>query len=66
MNAKAYWTPVGKFAQIQEHHLIRMDGRVERVCDHGVGHAVGHIHEWKDWMEVHGCDGCCHELGYGV
>ena len=39
--------------------LIREDGRVERVCEHGVGHPIGHVEEWKEWMGVHGCDGCC-------
>ena len=39
--------------------LIREDGRVERVCEHGVGHCIGHVREWKGWMSVHGCDGCC-------
>lgn len=40
--------------------LIREDGRVERLCrKHGVGHPVGHVTQWKKWMDVHGCDGCC-------
>ena len=28
---------------------IRADGRVEYICEHGVGHG----------NHVHGCDGCC-------
>jgi hypothetical protein len=43
--------------------LIREDGRLERICEHGIGHTVGHCdpteclsrHTW-----IHGCDGCCH------
>lgn len=38
---------------------IRMDGRLERTCEHGVGHPVGSAGKWEGWMEVHGCDGCC-------
>lgn len=39
--------------------LVRADGRVERVCEHGVGHPIGHMTAWQTWMGVHGCDGCC-------
>jgi hypothetical protein len=42
--------------------LIREDGRLERVCNHGVGHTVGHKDRSKlkdDSIWVHGCDGCC-------
>ena len=35
------------------------DGRVGRMCKHGVGHPIGHVCKWEDWMGVHGCDGCC-------
>jgi hypothetical protein len=41
------------------HIIIREDGRVEWLCEHGVGHPVGHLTHWKSWMSVHGCDGCC-------
>lgn len=41
--------------------LIREDGRVEWLCSHGIGHCIGHVKEWKKWMGVHGCDGCCVE-----
>lgn len=37
----------------------REDGRVERICEHGVGHPIGHRTRWEAWMGVHGCDGCC-------
>jgi hypothetical protein len=43
--------------------LVREDGRVEKLCDHGVGHPIGHVTAWKDWMGVHGCDGCCAAWG---
>lgn len=39
--------------------IIREDGRVERLCSHGVGHPIGHTRRWEKWMEMHGCDGCC-------
>lgn len=39
--------------------IIRADGRIERVCEHGVGHPVGHVREWHTWMGIHGCEGCC-------
>ena len=40
--------------------ILREDGkRLERICEHGVGHPVGSIGKWERWMGVHGCDGCC-------
>ena len=43
-----------------DHRLVfRMDGRIERQCEHGVGHPIGHVGRWVKWMGVHGCDGCC-------
>lgn len=44
--------------------LIREDGRLERHCEHGVGHTVGNIDpkELKsNYHRVHGCCGehCC-------
>jgi hypothetical protein len=44
-------------------YTIRTDGRIERVCQHGVGHTIGHINkalEQESWVFTHGCDGCCH------
>lgn len=42
-------------------YTLRGDGRVEKVCQHGVGHPVGHTSRWDaTWMGVHGCCGCCH------
>ena len=42
--------------------LVREDGRLERLCKHGIGHTVGHLNvkEWNtEYVEIHGCDGCC-------
>lgn len=42
--------------------LIREDGRLERVCKHGVGHTVGHLDPKElssRYTWIHGCDGCC-------
>ena len=40
----------------------RMDGRIEIICPHGVGHPSRVLSgaRWvSSWMGVHGCDGCC-------
>ena len=41
---------------------VREDGRLERMCKHGIGHTVGHL-DFKqlryDHTWIHGCDGCC-------
>lgn len=39
----------------------REDGRIERHCEHGIGHTVGHVRGWllDEWEASHGCDGCC-------
>lgn len=42
--------------------LIREDGRLERICEHGIGHTVGHINPKllvDRYIWIHGCDGCC-------
>lgn len=41
--------------------IHRSDGRIERVCKHGVGHPLTRVWrgEYQNWMGVHGCDGCC-------
>ena len=47
--------------QDKENLLIRGDGRVEWVCEHGCGHTVSVPFKYKDewaWWS-HGCDGCC-------
>ena len=43
----------------EEELLWRVDGRLEWVCEHGVGHTV---YEPKGSGFVHGCDGCCKEV----
>ena len=44
----------------------RADGRVEWVCDHGIGHTIAVPTNWPrpdkgkpDYRYIHGCDGCC-------
>lgn len=45
--------------------LFRADkGLMERLCAHGVGHPdpddmAWHASQARDWLGVHGCDGCC-------
>ena len=39
-------------------------GLMERICPHGVGHPdpddlAWHVSEGREYMGVHGCDGCC-------
>ena len=65
-----YFTPDGtRMGEMTGQRLrIREDGRVELVCDHGVGHPIGHIRKdgWgAPWMGVHGCcvGGCCSKRG---
>jgi hypothetical protein len=44
--------------------LVRADGRLERVCEHGVGHTVGHKNAKmlkEEYIWIHGCDGCCRD-----
>lgn len=48
------------------HIIVRADGRYERMCEHGVGHCIGHHVAWQDWMAVHGCDGCCSKWHAGL
>mgnify|MGYP001615726323 CR=1 FL=1 len=45
-------------------YTIREDGRVERICEHGVGHTIGHLdaaREAEPYMFIHGC--CCNKNG---
>jgi len=39
--------------------IKRMDGRIEWVCEHGVGHTVYNPNDWGKWTFSHGCCGCC-------
>jgi hypothetical protein len=44
------------------HNLIREDGRLEKLCPHGIGHTVGHVNPGElasRYTWIHGCDGCC-------
>lgn len=41
--------------------VCREDGRVERICEHGIGHTIyAPISQGKAGF-IHGCDGCCKE-----
>lgn len=42
----------------------RLDGRVEWICLHGIGHTIQIPIEFagNKWMYIHGCDGCCPEI----
>ena len=47
-------------------YFPRVDGRMERLCPHGVGHADPNAVKFlvsRGWTELaaatHGCDGCC-------
>lgn len=48
-------------------YSFRSDGRIERLCEHGVGHAdldqVRFLEKTrgKNAWDVHGCCGCCVE-----
>ena len=47
--------------------LVRGDGRLERMCKHGIGHTVGHLDPKllkEEYIWVHGCDGCCRKYKY--
>ena len=50
-------------ALLRKHHAdtVRADGRLERTCEHGVGHPVWHVanRPLQEWEGIHGCDGCC-------
>ncbi len=38
---------------------FRMDGRIEYVCKHGIGHTIWAPKEMGESRYSHGCDGCC-------
>ena len=40
----------------------RSDGRIEWVCEHGVGHTIQAPASMGSAGLVHGCDGCCAKL----
>jgi hypothetical protein len=37
----------------------RSDYRLERVCEHGIGHPDPDDYKSRAIKSVHGCDGCC-------
>lgn len=50
-------------------YSFRADGRIERICPHGIGHPdpdqVNFLisqdpAHYGGWVDVHGCDGCCY------
>lgn len=48
-------------------YTIRADGRVELICEHGVGHPSRKLTLlyrgiWNDCDSIHGCDSCCVKL----
>lgn len=47
----------------------RSDRKImERICTHGVGHPDPDDRKVQEdpWQSIHGCDGCCREVEYGV
>ena len=51
---------LAKKYDVKESELLkRIDGRIEWICEHGVGHTIW-FPEGSDG--VHGCDGCCHKM----
>ena len=48
-----------RFKRPEKEFLRREDGRIEWVCEHGVGHTVWYP---RNSNNVHGCDGCCNKM----
>lgn len=49
--------------------IRRMDGRMEIICPHGVGHPSQVLTgaRWvSSWMGVHGCCGCCASAAFAL
>jgi len=40
-------------------YIFRGDGRIEFLCEHGIGHIIYNPNDWGKWSMSHGCDGCC-------
>lgn len=56
-------TPVHGFLGKRE--LLREDGRIEQLCEHGVGHPIGVAGRlWRPVDGVHGCCGCCRTAAF--
>jgi hypothetical protein len=48
----------------QDNIIQRADGRIEWICEHGVGHTIEvpkQFIEDESWW-VHTCDGCCADI----
>jgi hypothetical protein len=61
MNKKKFVKEFCKLNKCTEDDIIyRMDGRVEWVCEDGIGHTIYSL----DNNFVHGCDGCCSKLKF--
>ena len=39
--------------------IQRLNGVVELICEHGVGHPSKGLTNPAWYYDVHGCDGCC-------
>ena len=50
-----YLVEIGLWGKCQ----MRADGRIECVCDHGVGHTICASKKVGRAGYIHGCDGCC-------
>ncbi len=48
-----------KYNRPEKEFTMRMDGRIEWICKHGIGHTV-YFPKGSD--NIHGCDGCCKKL----
>ncbi len=50
---------IAKKYNVDINHLNkRIDGRIEWICEHGVGHTIYS----PNGNYIHGCDGCCKKL----
>lgn len=51
-----------KYNKPEKEFLRRLDGRIEWVCEHGVGHTIWYPTHMDN---VHTCCGCCERLEKG-
>ena len=50
---------LNKYSEKVEDNLnMRIDGRVEWICKHGVGHTI-YAPTGEEWEFIHGCCRCC-------
>lgn len=45
----------------QDKFVLRLDGRIEWICDHGIGHPVWFADKADKAWGIHRCDGCCED-----